>query len=507
MQQLSISLGDLKALENSSRNCVTLDRGLFSHDEVCNETERLNLEKKYEQIIEETDKFSRKTVSFQANKVQTLHQWFKYREGFSAVLVEKLFSEFNVAEGETVLDPFAGACTTLLQAKQNGLNAIGIELLPHCHVNWEAKSKAFSYDLEELKTIRKLLEENTPPLSPRMFPHLAITEAAFPEDTERLITAYEDWFGTIDVSKDVKLLCRAVLMNILEDVSYTRKDGQYLRWDGRAKKITERNEIRKSQGKKAIKGIDKGTLPSVQESLKLKLDTIISDVSDLQTIKIPNPLSQQSLIEGNTLYELPKLRPNEISLVLTSPPYANRYDYTRTYALELAFLNVNQKIFSLRQSMLSCTVENKSKVKDLESFYQSVGAANRFEQVMNAVQNNKALLEIDNALQKRCERSEINNKGVPRMIKNYFLELAFVYMELFRVCKPGAYVVFVNDNVRYAGETIPVDTVSTSLAEAFGFKAQKVYVIPQRKGNSSQQMKRFGRRELRKSITVWQKPQ
>jgi hypothetical protein len=44
------------------------------------------------------------------------------------------------------------------------------------------------------------------------------------------------------------------------------------------------------------------------------------------------------------------------------------------------------------------------------------------------------------------------------------------------------------------------------LAEKLGFEAIAVYVLPQKKGNSSQQMKKFGRQPLRKSITLWQKP-
>jgi len=86
------------------------------------------------------------------------------------------------------------------------------------------------------------------------------------------------------------------------------------------------------------------------------------------------------------------------------------------------------------------------------------------------------------------------------------MELTFVYAELFRTCRSGAYVVFVNDNVRYGGEVIPVDLLSTDLANQLGFDPVKVYVLPQRKGNSSQQMGRFGREALRKSITVWRKP-
>ena len=85
-------------------------------------------------------------------------------------------------------------------------------------------------------------------------------------------------------------------------------------------------------------------------------------------------------------------------------------------------------------------------------------------------------------------------------------ELTFVFAELQRVCRSGAYVAFVNDNVRYAGEIIPVDTLTTNLAEQVGFEPVKIYVLPQRKGNSSQQMGRYGRAALRKSITVWRKP-
>ncbi len=92
------------------------------------------------------------------------------------------------------------------------------------------------------------------------------------------------------------------------------------------------------------------------------------------------------------------------------------------------------------------------------------------------------------------------------MINQYFTELTFIFAELYQVCRSNAGVVFVNDNIRYAGEVIPVDTLSTNLAEQVGFIPSKIYVLPQRKGNSSQQMGKFGREALRKSITIWKKP-
>jgi hypothetical protein len=120
-------------------------------------------------------------------------------------------------------------------------------------------------------------------------------------------------------------------------------------------------------------------------------------------------------------------------------------------------------------------------------------------------QSNAVLAEINAALLVRNKRGEVNNCGVLTMVDQYFTELTFVFAELYRVCRRGAGVVFVNDNVRYAGEVIPVDTLSTNLAEQVGFAPQKIYVLPQRKGNSSQQMGKFGREALRKSITIWKK--
>lgn len=495
MQQLSL-FQDTKFKKIPARN-------QFSHDRVCAEDARIALEEKYTHLLDETDKFNRQLVSFQANKTEVLHSWMKYREGFSASLVELLLEELGIEPGDHILDPFAGSATTLLTAKMLGINATGIELLPHCHLAWEAKATAFDYDLDELRHIRSLVEQATPPETDNKFPHLAITETAFPTQLEKDLMAYTQWFQTLEVSQNAKTLCHLILMSLLEDISYTRKDGQYLRWDGRAGKIQDNNQKRLSQGKNPIQGIDKGALPNLKQVLFEKLSGVIIDVAKLQRDR---PVaSYQKLIAGNTLYTLPALPANAFSAVITSPPYANRYDYTRTYALELAYLGVEQEIFNLRQSQLSCTVENKPKETELEAFYRSIGQHQRYQQILAAAQRNKALSEINNALITRNARGEVNNRGVLTMIDQYFTELTFIFAELYRVCRPGASVVFVNDNVRYAGEVIPVDTLSTDLAEQVGFTPDKIYVLPQRKGNSSQQMGKFGREALRKSITIWKK--
>jgi site-specific DNA-methyltransferase (cytosine-N4-specific) len=336
------------------------------------------------------------------------------------------------------------------------------------------------------------------------FPHLVITRSAFPAEVEHDLMFYTRWLDRLDTSAATKMLCRLALTSILEEISYTRKDGQYLRWDYRADKVQERNDMRASQGKKSIKKMDKGPLPTVKAALVRALGVIVEDIKKLQLLPLRE--SVQQLIPGSALEVLPVLEADQFHGVITSPPYCNRYDYTRTYALELAYLGVGEaEVRALRQSQLSCTVENRSKVDALKKHYGALGRPEAFEQIRCVVDENPVLAEINHALAMRWERGEINNRGVLSMVKGYFTELTFVFAELYRVCRSGAQVAFVNDNVRYGGEVIPVDLLSTDLAERLGFEPVQVYVLPQRKGNSSQQMGRFGRESLRKSITVWRK--
>ena len=479
----------------------------FSADNFGEQSARMRLEKKLIDITEVSDKFNRQSVSYQLSKNDSLHRWLKYKEGFSADLVKKLLKEFDIKQGDTVLDPFVGSGTTSLVCKMQGINSIGFDILPMSKISIKAKQSVLLYDLAEIKLLISEIENLSKPENcNNRTPCITITDGAYPENTEKEIDFFTKWNNKNDYSEITKNLVTLCILNSLEKVSYTAKDGQFLRWDYRSKKMLDSTEYRKINGKSPLViRLDKGNLPTMKLSLLDELNSVYNDISTIQK-NATFDKTELKFIEGNALYELPKLESELLNGVITSPPYCNRYDYTRTYALELAYLGItDEKIKKLRQELLSCTVENKPKIDSIRDHYIALGKEKDFNKTMKIVENNKTLTEINHSLNERNKNGDINNKGVLRMVNGYFLELTFIYAELFRLCKKGANVAFVNDNVRYGGEVISVDYISTELAEQIGFKPIKVYSLKQQKGNSSQQMAKFGRVPLRKSITIWNK--
>jgi DNA modification methylase len=438
----------------------------------------------------------RSLVSFQANKCEIGHRWCKYREGFSAELIRYVIEETRFAG--PVLDPFAGSGTALFVAAEMGLDAIGIELLPCSAEIIQVRHAVLHADKKQLASGIRIAAEERAWMKPGKecgFSHLKITAGAFPAENERQLGRY--LFEAAQTTDELlSRLLRFAALSVLEEISFTRKDGQYLRWDQRSGRCL---------GKKKF---DKGRIYSFDEAILRKLNQIAADVEgrEHQRTLFESPIHRQPLgaIDikvGSCLDIVPQLEPESISGLVTSPPYCNRYDYTRTYALELAMLNLGEDgIRRLRQAMLSCTVENKEKHGLAQKF-----GTETFEAAFS-VYDTQAILSLILEYLNACKTDgTINNSGIVRMVKNYFFELALLIFASAKVLKPGAPFVMVNDNVRYQGAHVPVDLILSDMAEQAGFDVESIWVLPKGKGNSSQQMRRHGRQEIRKCVYVWRK--
>ena len=115
-----------------------------------------------------------------------------------------------------------------------------------------------------------------------------------------------------------------------------------------------------------LQQFNKGRIAEFDTAITSKLKEILDDAKcpsrALELFGSKELNASVDLRAGSCLDILPTLKARSIEAIITSPPYCNRYDYTRTYALELALLGVNEDgLVSLRQHMLSCTVENREK--------------------------------------------------------------------------------------------------------------------------------------------------
>ena len=435
--------------------------------------------------IQANSSLSRKLVSYQGNKAVPGLRWLKYKEGFSADLVAGLLA---TTDAKSLLDPFSGSGTAPLTAGSLGMSSLGIEVMPIGTLLARSISAAANGLRREdlLDAAGKLFEAlESDQYNPGMkFSHIPITEHAFPEHTEQDLAKAREFLGGV-TDRSLNTVLTLACMSVLEEISYTRKDGQFLRWDPQS-------------GRDVRPKLHKAFLPTLSDALKRRLGEI---ANDLDVLKAKYCGSAPSFIEGSSLEELQKLPDKSFDSVVTSPPYANRYDYTRIYALELAYLGYDaERVKELRQVLLSATVENRSKRELLKSDY---GEAAKVEEAFDMTDRQSALQEVLGAL--RLEIENLSNRNVINLVENYFTEMALIVVELGRLVSPGGCVFMVNDNVRYHGEEIPVDLILSDFAEQCGFRCEAIWTLHRGKGNSSQQMGRFGRQEPRKCVYHWRK--
>jgi len=425
---------------------------------------RIALEKRYAHLLEERLAY-RKLVTYMPNKAEPVHGWFKFLQGFSPKLVDLMLENLGAKPSDRVFDPFCGCGTTLLTAKQLGYYSWGIDILPVAVFMTQVKLRdASAYDMALLRRcIDELLASEYRPLSIRAPQDIRIIRLAYSEETLPQILFFKEKIleERDDNIRDFLLLG---LLAILESVSYTSKDGQFLRL-----KPNKR-------------------IPPVREVLAEQLNRMYEDLNPPRQLSLLGNL-QPSAEGGPTAYvRLADARrfTEEIDdyadIIITSPPYLNRYDYSRIYSLELclAFCKDFSELKKVRHSLLRSHIESR-------------------EAPMDEVKH-PALIEALNSLKGK----KLNNPRIPIMIKGYFEDMNLAIKELYKVCRPGARVALVVGNARFHSELVPVDLLLSELAASASFKVEKI-IVARYKGNSSQQMGRYGRVPVRESISIWRK--
>jgi len=423
------------------------------------DSKREIIEDKFKDAIHEELKLG-SVVSYVGNKNVPFLRIYRYKEAFAFDFVMDFLRRFEVDSDDYVFDPFSGLGTTLYTSMIYGIPSVGIDKLPIAYFSSKTLPLLLLLKENELREIWTSLIPKIRRSEPaEVALDVPIMKVAFGTETlltlRKLKSAIDDLFYPY---RDILLL---LFFSILEECSFTSKEGQFLRLN-RNKKTSSPIDAMNRKIAQVEEDVRRMKLFStdILGNEKFMPDIYLGDVRDLSNIRF-------------------KKKP---TIIITSPPYANRYDYTRSYGLELCFHFVRnfEELKAIRFGILRSHIE--SKIRKGETPPHPVI---------------KEVVEI-------LGRKKLNNPKIPSMITTYFIDMQKGITEWFKVLAPGAKVAMVVDNVRFEGELIPVDLVLSEMAEEAGFEVKEI-IVARYKGNSSQQMKKYGRVSVRESIVVWEK--
>ena len=427
--------------------------------------ERDELEAKYAPLIREQLEWGR-YVTYVPNKGEPVYGWYRFKEAFSRRLVEEtLTSEWHVPAGDLVFDPFAGCGTTLLASQGLGYPAVGVDVMPLSVFVTRVKLSAreLNTEMAELASSQVLDAPYRAPVG--RWPNVNVVDLAFePKAKEELLFFRERILEITEPAiRDFLMLA---LLATLEETSFTSKDGQFLR-------IVERK-----------------TKP-VRTALADRVGRMIQDLERQRLTRVDGVDRQSRVFLGDARSLSPEVREyaGSVSAVVTSPPYLNRYDYSRTYSLELcllwedagkALVETFDDLKRIRHSLLRSHIESRA-----------------------APTNNACLPQLTEIL-KNLTGKKLNNPRIPVMIHGYFEDMNLAIEQMSAMLCPGARVALVVANARFEGEMVPVDLMLSELARRYDLVTEEIRVT-RYKGNSSQQMGRYGRVPVRESVCSWRK--
>ena len=170
----------------------------------------------------------------------------------------------------------------------------------------------------------------------------------------------------------------------------------------------------------------------------------------------------------------------EYSAVITSPPYPNRHDYTRIFGVELMFAFQD---WEANRALRYQTFHSHPEARPNRP------SAGRY----------KPPKALDASVR------DLSDKRIQRMLDGYFLDMYLCLCEVARVCRKGAKAAFVVGNTQYDGTAILVDELTAEIGEQAGLTCKEIRAVRWR-GNSAQQMGKYGRMAARESVVMFEKP-
>lgn len=395
-----------------------------------------------------------------------IHNWYQFILGYPPHLVKYYLNEFNIQQGDIVLDPFCGTGTTLVECLKNNIKSIGIEPNPIACFASRVKI-TITLDPNELRNYLGFIL-NSSKLS---FKHLGIKDDYFIVDEPKtkkhivLIKSIpglneEKWkvvpTGFISKKPLVKVLIIKEVINQIED---TRIKDFF--------KLSLANLIVKRAGNIAFGPEIGRTAPKEDiEALNYYFSQSNRMIADLEKFKHND--TKAMIINGdsrNLDHYLDNKLLGKINFIITSPPYPNEKDYTRSTRLEsviLDFINSKDDVREVKTNLLR---SNSRTIYVTDTDGECIKGFDRICKIADEIEKKRLQLKKNSGFEK------LYHKIVRHYFGGMYLHLKSLKPYLAKNAKL-AYVV--GDQMSFFRVYIPTAELLAEVAESLGYRLVKI---------------------------------
>jgi hypothetical protein len=376
--------------------------------------------------------------TFVDNMVLPIHRWFRYSAGFAAPWVEQVLAEWGIGKHHLVLDPFAGSGTVPVVCDTLGIPSVGVEA--HPVVSRVCKAKLlWTTPPEQLADLaaRVLKKAQTP--RPHAMDYPVLIERSYDPDALAFLDALKSsWLQVQDESCESELVWLA-LTAILRPTS---KAGT-AQWQYILPNKTKKNVV--------------APLIAFRQQIE-----IIK--ADLQWMQARASQSHAQIIAGDARTLADKI-PCEVDAVITSPPYANNYDYADALRFEMTFWGDVTGWGDIHEAVRKHLIVSSSQHSSRERL--------RLSDLLSSKAVAPICPELTGVVQQLAEVRESHGgkKHYHTMVAAYCRDIGLVLQQLRRVCKSGGRMCWVIGDSAPYGIHCPIEKWTAELAMAAGFRS------------------------------------
>ncbi len=394
-------------------------------------------------------------------KDRAVHDWYRFVLSFPPHLVQDYIERFSLQPSDTVLDPFCGTGTTLVECKKLGIASVGIESNPMAHfassvkVDWSVEGTALSGYADEVASEARTIIESDGVDRWDGLPLLATNGNS--DATIRQHLPAQSALLLKDSISPVPLHKTLVLLDAIDrhGTPHQRRYGRLALANALVRRIGNLKF-----GPEVGIGRIKHDAPAVDAWLDC-MDTVVRDIDSVKALSdVP-----AHAVRADSRRTEQVLGPKSVDAVITSPPYPNEKDYTRTTRLEsviLGLIRSKRELRSLKQTLIRSNTRGvyKSDTDDREVAQHE------------AIQNIATAIE-----QRRVQMGKTSGfeRLYPRVTQLYFGGMARHLSSLRPVLRPGAKLAYVvGDQASYLRVMIRTGQIVADLAGSLGYRVTDI---------------------------------